>query len=535
MSKTQSSSTKKNSSAKKTNASNAKKTTATKSSSAKSTSAKSSSKKSETKSEKTLAEVKSVKPEVKSEIKKSPASTKKSASKTSKSKSSKAKISQSELTQVEAKINAEENQKVQTKSEEIQTNAKNLNEKSENDLKNQQNSEKSAKINAEEKNVQAKSAKTGKKVKEFFTKLMKNPLALPICALIVVVILSAIVTKVKYNTNFFRIEINKETGVLYGSIIDILNRSSELVILAVGMTLVAASSRGTDISVGSVMAITGALIIRCLGESPDSYAMPLACAIIIGLLGSIACGAFNGFLVANLNIQPMVATLILYTAGRGIAQLISSRPIISNGEVTGYATGVILYIRKESYRWIGGFLPHCIVPTPIFIAILFVLLICLFLRFTAFSTYVQTVGINPKAGRLVGINSVFVMFMCYVICGLSSGVAGLIASSRIYSSDANNIGLNMELDAILAVALGGNNLGGGKFKISGSIIGAITIQALSTSLYTIGVPATQLPVYKAIVVILIVLFQSPVFKAGLARAKAKRLAKKSIAVQAVQA
>lgn len=505
MSKTQSSSTKKNSSTKKTNASNAKKTTATKSSSAKSSSAKSSSKtsntktsskKSETKSEKTLAEVKS-------EVKKSPAGTKKSANKTSKSK-----ISQSELTQVEAKTNADENQKVQTKSEEIQTNAKNLNEKS---------------------------TKTGKKVKDFFTKLMKNPLALPICALIVVVILSAIVTKVKYNTNFFRIEINKETGVLYGSIIDILNRSSELVILAVGMTLVAASSRGTDISVGSVMAITGALIIRCLGENPDSYAMPLACAIIIGLLGSIACGAFNGFLVANLNIQPMVATLILYTAGRGIAQLISSRPIISNGEISGYATGVILYIRKESYRWIGGFLPHCIVPTPIFIAILFVLLICLFLRFTAFSTYVQTVGINPKAGRLVGINSVFVMFICYVICGLSSGVAGLIASSRIYSSDANNIGLNMELDAILAVALGGNNLGGGKFKISGSIIGAITIQALSTSLYTIGVPATQLPVYKAIVVILIVLFQSPVFKAGLSRAKAKRLAKKSIAIQAVQA
>ena len=513
MSKTQSSSTKKNSSTKKTSTSNAKKSTATKSSSAKSSSktsnTKTSSKKSETKSEKTLAEVKS-------EVKKSPAGTKKSANKTSKSK-----ISQSELTQVEAKTNADENQKVQTKSEEIQTNAKNLNEKSENDLKNKQNSE--------------KSTKTGKKVKEFFTKLMKNPLALPICALIVVVILSAIVTKVKYNTNFFRIEINKETGVLYGSIIDILNRSSELVILAVGMTLVAASSRGTDISVGSVMAITGALIIRCLGENPDSYAMPLACAIIIGLLGSIACGAFNGFLVANLNIQPMVATLILYTAGRGIAQLISSRPIISNGEVTGYATGVILYIRKESYRWIGGFLPHCIVPTPIFIAILFVLLICLFLRFTAFSTYVQTVGINPKAGRLVGINSVFVMFICYVICGLSSGVAGLIASSRIYSSDANNIGLNMELDAILAVALGGNNLGGGKFKISGSIIGAITIQALSTSLYTIGVPATQLPVYKAIVVILIVLFQSPVFKAGLARAKAKRLAKKSIAIQAVQA
>ena len=291
------------------------------------------------------------------------------------------------------------------------------------------------------------------------------------------------------------------------------------------MTLVVASSRGTDISVGSVMAISGALIVRCLGESYDTYAMLPLFAILIGILGGIACGAFNGLLVAKLNIQPMVATLILFTAGRGIAQLISSRPVFdSAGNKISEATGVILYVRKESFQWIGNFLPHSIVPTPIFIAILFVALICLFLRFTAFSTYVKTVGINSKAARLVGLNSVFIIFLCYVICGLCSGVAGMIASSRIYSSDANNIGLNMELDAILAVALGGNSLGGGKFNLAGSIIGAITIQALSTSLYSIGVPANQLPVYKAIVVILIVLFQSPRFKALLERFKAQRLA-----------
>ncbi len=360
---------------------------------------------------------------------------------------------------------------------------------------------------------------------------MKSPLALPVCALIIVVILSAIVTKIKYGANFFSINIKDialpgeaSKFVLYGSIIDILNRSSELIILAVGMTLVVAASRGTDISVGSVMAITGAIVVRNLGESYDAYAMIPALAIMLGILGAVACGAFNGFLVARLNIQPMVATLILFTAGRGIAQLISSRPILDSatGAKIGEATGVILYVRQESFRWIGGFFPHSIVPTPIFIAIIFVVLLTLFLRFTAFPTYVKTVGINPKAGRLVGINSVFITFMTYVICGLSSGVAGTIACSRIYSSDANNIGLNMELDAILAVALGGNSLGGGKFSIAGSIIGAITIQALSTSLYSIGVPANQLPVYKAIVVILIVLFQSPRFKAMLERFKARK-------------
>ena len=327
-------------------------------------------------------------------------------------------------------------------------------------------------------------------------KLKKSQLLFPIVALALMLMVNVII-----NHDFFKISINN--GVLYGFIIDVLNRSCELIILAVGMTLVVASSRGTDISVGAVMAVSGALIVRLLGSSYDGYAMPLFLAIFFGLLGGIACGAFNGLLVARFNIQPMVATLILYTAGRGIAQLISSNES---------ATGVILYVRMDSFKWIGGFLPHVVVPTPIFIVILFVLITQLFLKKTAFSTYIQTVGINPKAGRLVGINSVLVMFSCYLFCGFSSGVAGLIASSRIYSSDANNIGLNLEMDAILAVALGGNSLGGGKFNMAGSIIGAITIQCLTTSLYAVGVSADQLPVYKACVVILIVLLQSPTFK-----------------------
>lgn len=348
-----------------------------------------------------------------------------------------------------------------------------------------------------------------------FGKMMKSQLALPIIALLVMLVVNVIIIAVTKQANFFKVSINN--GVLYGYIIDILNRSSELVILAVGMTLVAASSRGTDISVGAVAAISGALIVRLLGSSYDSYAMVPVLAIFFGLLASAACGAFNGLLVARLNIQPMIATLILFTAGRGIAQLISS---------TETATGVILYVRKESFRYIGGFIPGCIVPTPIFIAIIFVALTYLVLKKTAMSTYIQTVGINPKAGRLVGINSALVIFFCYVFCGLSSGVAGMIASSRIYSSDANNIGLNMEMDAILAVALGGNSLSGGKFNLMGSVIGAVTIQALNTCLYAIGVSGDQLPVYKAAVVILIVLFQSPTFKAWLTNMKNSRASKK---------
>lgn len=340
--------------------------------------------------------------------------------------------------------------------------------------------------------------------------IKRNPLLLPIAALMVMLIINAIVVP-----HFFKVSI--QNGVLYGYTIDILNRSCELIIMAIGMTLVVASSRGTDISVGAVAAVSAAIIVRLLGSSYDAYAMVPALAIFFGLLAGAACGACNGLLVAKLNIQPMIATLILFTAGRGIAQLISAREI---NDVM--VPGQILYVRMESFKQIGGFIPGVVVPTPVFITIAFILITAVVLKRTALSTYIQTVGINPKAGRLVGINSTLVIFFTYVFCGFASGLAGLIASSRIYSSDANNIGLNMELDAILAVALGGNSLGGGKFNLTGSIIGAITIQALTTSLYALGVSADQLPVYKAIVVILIVAMQSPEFKRWYAEAKLRR-------------
>ena len=230
------------------------------------------------------------------------------------------------------------------------------------------------------------------------------------------------------------------------------------------------------------------------------------------LLASALCGAFNGFLVAKLNIQPMVATLILYTAGRGIAQL------ITNGQIT--------YIRVDSYKMAGGYIGKCPIPTPVFFAVIAVILVAVILKKTALGLYIESVGINGKAARLVGLNSTMIKFLTYVICGVLAGIAGIVASSRIYSADANNIGLNLEMDAILAVALGGNFLGGGKFSLVGSVIGAYTIQALTTTLYAMNVKADQLPVYKAIVVIIIVTLQSEVFKKYIANFKAKRNAGK---------
>lgn len=331
--------------------------------------------------------------------------------------------------------------------------------------------------------------------------ITKMRLFLPIASMILVMLINVIYDIASGNSpfEFFKIATQVSSSgntILFGRLIDILNRGSEVAILAIGMTLVVSSSAGTDISVGSVMSLAGGMCCMLLAgygvTNVSEYKVPLAVGLLAGLLVALVCGLFNGFLVAYLNIQPMVATLILWSAGRAIGLLLCNSNIV--------------YVRVESFQFFGG---YCwIFPTPILIAFACIAIAAIILRFTALGTFVQAVGINKKAARISGFNSSKIILITYAICGLCAGIAGLLNTSRIYSADTNNIGLNMELDAILAVALGGNSLGGGKFSLAGSIIGAYTIQAITTTMYALGVSSAQAPVYKAIVVILIVVIQS---------------------------
>ena len=337
------------------------------------------------------------------------------------------------------------------------------------------------------------------KIPVIMKRLTGYRLFLPLFCLVLVLLSNLIKTP-----TFFDVTI--KNGVLYGYIIDVINRASDLVILAVGMTMVVAASGGTDISVGAVMSVAGAVCCFILAggqQTVNEFQNPYLLGVLAAAGAGILCGCFNGFLVARLRIQPMVATLILFTAGRGIAQLITK--------------GQITYIRVESYKMLGASIPGIPIPTPVFAALIVVVLTYVLLKKTTLGLYIQTVGINSRASRLMGIKSARIIFLSYAFCGLCAGISGLVASSRIYSADANNIGLNLELDAILAVALGGNSLGGGKFSLLGSVIGAYTIQALSTTLYAMGVSPDQIPVYKAAVVVIIVALQS---------AELKRLVKK---------
>ena len=348
-----------------------------------------------------------------------------------------------------------------------------------------------------------------------FKRLTRQQLFIPVAALVLLVLFNSIA-----DPSFFAVSLKENSlgnPVLSGNIISVLDNASELVILAIGMTLVTASSGGQDISVGATMAIAGSVILRmvCGGQvTADTMQMPLALAVLIGVVVSMLFGAFNGTLVAYFKIQPMVATLIMFTAGRSIAAWINNNqlPIIND----------------LGFKYAGTFLPGIPVPTPVFITALVILAFWLVLKFTNLGLYTQSVGINPNSSRLNGLNPKMIKLLTYVILGVCVAVAGYIRISRSGSINYSRNAENIEMDAILAVALGGNALSGGKFNIYGSILGAYVIQFLTTTLYKYDVPSTALPAYKAVVVILLVVLSAPVVREKLSSLKKAPAAAKEV-------
>jgi simple sugar transport system permease protein len=228
-------------------------------------------------------------------------------------------------------------------------------------------------------------------------------------------------------------------------------------------------------------------------NDPNFTYSPLWEVIVVTLIVATICGLWNGILVAYVKIQPMVATLILMIAGRGIAQLITN--------------GVRIQIFYQPYAYIGqGWI---ILPFSLYIVAVVFVLIWILTRRTAIGLFIESVGINFKSSLYSGIDEKKIKLLAYSICGFCAGIAGLVASANIKTSDANNIGDGLELDAILAVVIGGTVMGaGGRFSLFASLIGAIVIQAITTSMYALGVPAFALRAIKAVFVIVIILLYS---------------------------
>jgi galactofuranose transport system permease protein len=294
------------------------------------------------------------------------------------------------------------------------------------------------------------------------------------------------------------LSVTVQNGRLYGSLIDVLVRAAPVALLTIGMTLVIAT-RGIDLSIGAVIAICGAVAASLVA---DGY--PLVAVLVAVTAVGLVCGLWNAVLVAFLDIQPIIATLILMVAGRGIAQLITE--------------GVILTFNNDDFAVIGsGALGG--IPVPVLLWLAAGLLVGLLVRRTALGFLIEATGINRRAAMLAGVQARFLLIFVYAVCGVMAALAGLIITADIRGADANNAGLWLELDAILAVVIGGTSLNGGRFSITASLIGALIIQSINTGILVSGFPPEFNLIIKASIIIVVLTLQSPAlgFIAGFLR------------------
>ncbi|MDI1288674.1 MAG: ABC transporter permease [bacterium] len=318
-------------------------------------------------------------------------------------------------------------------------------------------------------------------------RIFRHRLFWPIAALVALIIINTI-----SRPQFIKITVRD--GQLYGALIDILRNSAPLMLVALGMTIVIAT-RGIDLSVGAVMAVSGAVALTIIDGSADPNNLgTVLVAIVAAILVGLVLGSWNGFLISVLKIQPIIATLVLMLAGRGVALLITG--------------GFITTVNSDPFEFIAsGYVLG--LPFAFLIALAAIILVSVFERRTALGMLTEAVGINPEASRLAGVRSRGIIFSAYVLSGLMAAMAGIIYSSNIKAADANAAGLFIELYAILAVVLGGTSLQGGKFSIAGTVVGVFIIQTLNSTILFLGVPSPQSPVFFALVVILVVIVQSP--------------------------
>jgi galactofuranose transport system permease protein len=333
-------------------------------------------------------------------------------------------------------------------------------------------------------------------------RIRNNRIFWPLVALVLLWLVNAVV-----DPSFFKLGIIQDPDFgphLYGNLIDIFNDGAPLILVAIGMTLVIATG-GVDLSVGAVIAISaamGAVLINpalgnqlqlneVLAKNTTHTALPFI--ILADLAAGTLCGLWNGILVSRARIQPMVATLILMVAGRGIAQLITN--------------GQIMTIYYTPYFWFGN--AYILgIPVSIYICAVVLLLGWVLVRKTSIGLFIETVGTNAKAAYYSGISEQNVKLLAYVFCGFCGAIAGLLLSSFTRSADGNNNGLNYELDAILAVVMGGTMMTGGRFSMLASAISAVVIWTFTVTCYAVGVPANVLLAAKAVLVLLVILLYS---------------------------
>lgn len=272
-----------------------------------------------------------------------------------------------------------------------------------------------------------------------------------------------------------------------------VSQVATVAIVALGMTLVIASG-GIDLSVGAVMAVAGALAPLIFGSAwgAANPGAGIALSILVPLLVAALCGAFNGALIAGLGVQPIIATLILFISGRGVAQ------VLTNGNLQTFS--------NPSFTWLGtGRVAG--LPVQGWLALLLTLVVALVVRRTIYGRYLLAVGGNERAAALAGAPVAAVKVWTYVASATLAGLAGLIVVAQNSASDAARIGQLMELDAIAAAVVGGAALSGGRAPILGTALGAAFIQLVGYTLIANGVPDEATLIVTALIIVVAVWLQ----------------------------
>ncbi|AKV86689.1 sugar ABC transporter permease [Microbacterium sp. 1.5R] len=307
----------------------------------------------------------------------------------------------------------------------------------------------------------------------------------------IVAIFALLALNVIKDPTYLALSINPNNGNLVGNLIDILRQAAPIMMIAIGMSLVIATG-GIDLSVGSLMAVAGAVSMEFLSAAGDSFGAALA-AVGLALVITGILGAVNGVLVAYVGLQPFIATLVLMLAGRGIAK------VITGGQNTTAS--------NDAFRWIAnGFVIG--IPVVFILAVLIVIAVGWVVRRSALGLMIEAIGINPRASRMAGIKPKGLLLTAYIMSGILAGIAGIMSVGSVMTVDISRTGYQLELDAILAVVIGGASLAGGKFSLSGAFVGALLIATLDKTVLYLGVSSSATPAFKAIVIVVLCLLQS---------------------------
>lgn len=334
----------------------------------------------------------------------------------------------------------------------------------------------------------------------------------------IVAILALLALNVIKDPTYLALSINPNNGNLVGNLIDILRQAAPIMMIAIGMSLVIATG-GIDLSVGSLMAVAGAVSMEFLSAAGDSFGAALA-AVGLALVITGILGAVNGLLVAYVGLQPFIATLVLMLAGRGIAK------VITGGQNTTAS--------NDAFRWIAnGFVIG--IPVVFILAVLIVIAVGWVVRRSALGLMIEAIGINPRASRMAGIKPKGLLLTAYIMSGILAGIAGIMSVGSVMTVDISRTGYQLELDAILAVVIGGASLAGGKFSLSGAFVGALLIATLDKTVLYLGVSSSATPAFKAIVIVILCLLQSQRVRSWFRRRRRARPVEQIIAKEEVSA